>query len=183
MLKALRSRPTDVWGLDEVLAACNWEDQAHAAGAGLALAENGLVEIDSTKTTIWLPGPEGTAALENGLLEQRIWDWLDGQSEDARGMKDLHSSGVTSKQETGVGIGFLKGLGCSLENGAFVLPEPTDAAIVTLVARKSFLEQCESGADESDLDGDVPMGDLGSPDAEADIPTREEVMELSLIHI
>ena len=31
MLKALRSRPTDVWGLDEVLAACNWEDQAHAA--------------------------------------------------------------------------------------------------------------------------------------------------------
>ena len=92
MLKALRSRPTDVWGLDEVLAACNWDDQAHAAGAGLSLAENGLVHIESTKTTIWSLGPEGAAALENGLLEQRIWDWLDGQSGDARGMKDLQSS-------------------------------------------------------------------------------------------
>ena len=110
MLKALRSRPSDTWGLDEVLAACDWDDQVHAAGAGLALAENGLVEIDSTKTTIWTLGPEGVAAVENGLLEQRIWDWLEGQSEGARGMKDLQASGVTSKQETGIGIGLLKGL-------------------------------------------------------------------------
>ena len=155
MLKALRSRPSETWSLDEVLAACDWDDQVHAAGAGLALAENGLVEIDSSKTTIWTLGPEGVAAVENGLLEQRIWDWLDGQSEDARGMKDLQSSGVTSKQETGIGIGLLKGLGCSLENGAFVIPSPTDTAIVTLVARKSFLEQCEKGVDETDLDADL----------------------------
>ena len=155
MLKALRSRPTDVWGLEEVLAACNWDDQAHAAGAGLALAESGLVEIESTKTTIWSPGPEGVAALENGLLEQRIWDWLGSQTDDSRGMKDLQSSGVTSKQETGIGIGLLKGLGCALENGTFVLPETTDATIVTLVARKSFLEQCANGADEADLDTDL----------------------------
>ncbi len=155
MLKALRSRPTDTWGLDQVLAACNWDDQAHAAGAGLALAENGLVNIDTTTTTMWSLGPEGVAANENGLLEQRIWNWLDAQSEDARGMKDLQSSGVTSKQETGIGIGLLKGLGCALENGAFVLPESTDVAIVTLVARKSFLEQCQNGANENDLDADL----------------------------
>ena len=155
MLKALRSRPSDTWGLDEVLAACDWDDQVHAAGAGLALAENGLVEIDSTKTTIWTLGPEGVAAIENGLLEQRIWDWLEEQSEGARGMKDLQASGVTSKQETGIGIGLLKGLGCSLENGAFALPSPTDAVIVTLVARKSFLEQCQKGAAETDLDADL----------------------------
>ena len=38
MLKALRSRPTDIWTLDEVLAACQWDDQAYVAGSGLALA-------------------------------------------------------------------------------------------------------------------------------------------------
>ena len=155
MLNALRSRPDDVWALDEVLAECDWSDQAHVAGAGLGLAENGLVEIESAKTTVWGLGPEGTTALENGLLEQRLWDWLEGQAEDARAMKDLQSSEVVSKQESGIGVGLLKGLGCALEKGAFVLPEPTDAAIVTLVARKSFLEQCENGAGESDLDADL----------------------------
>ena len=155
MLKALRSRPADTWTLDEVLSACQWDDQAYVAGSGLALAEHGLVDIDTTKSTIWSLGPEGLAAIEQGLLEQRIWDWLQGQSEDERGMKDLQASGITSKQETGVGIGLLKGLGCALEQGRFSVPDNTDAIIVTLVARKSFLEQCQSGANESDLDGDL----------------------------
>ena len=155
MLKALRSRPADTWTLDEVLSACQWDDQAYVAGSGLALAEHGLVDIDTKKSTIWSLGPEGLAAIEQGLLEQRIWDWLQGQSEDERGMKDLQASGITSKQETGVGIGLLKGLGCALEQGRFSVPDNADAIIVTLVARKSFLEQCQSGANESDLDGDL----------------------------
>ena len=45
MLKALRSRPTDIWTLDEVLTACQWDDQAYVAGSGLALAEHGLVDL------------------------------------------------------------------------------------------------------------------------------------------
>ena len=48
MLKALRSRPDEPWGLDEVLAECGWDDQAHVAGAGLGLAENGLVGIETS---------------------------------------------------------------------------------------------------------------------------------------
>ncbi len=155
MLGALRSRPGETWTLDEVLAACQWNDQAYVAGAGLALAENGLVSIDSIKSTIWALGPEGVSAKQNGLLEQRIWDWLEQQPEDGRSMKDLQASGVTSKQETGIGVGLLKGLGCQLVQGSFVMPESTDEAIVTLVARKSFLEQCESGTDETDLDADL----------------------------
>ena len=139
MLKALHSRPSDAWGLDELLAECGWDDQAHVAGAGLGLAENGLVEIEASKTTVWTLGPEGIAALENGLLEQRLWDWLEGQSTDERSMKDLQNSGIASKQESGIGVGLLKGLGCALEKGAFVLPDPTDAAIVTLVARNRSL--------------------------------------------
>ena len=42
-----------------------------------------------------------------------------------------------------------------MEQGKFAIPENTDSIIVTLVARNSFLEQCESGADESDLDADL----------------------------
>ena len=74
MLKALRSRPTDIWTLDEVLTACQWDDQAYVAGSGLALAEHGLVDIETTKSTIWSLGAEGITANEQGLLEQRIWD-------------------------------------------------------------------------------------------------------------
>ena len=88
MLKALRSRPTATWTLDGVLAACQWDDQAYVAGSGLALAEHGLVDIDTTKSTIWSLGPEGAAAIEQGLLVQRIWDWLQDQSEDERTMKE-----------------------------------------------------------------------------------------------
>ena len=95
MLKALRSRPTDIWTLDEVLTACQWDDQAYVAGSGLALAEHGLVDIDTTKSTIWSLGAEGITANEQGLLEQRIWDWLQGQPEDERGMKDLQAGGLT----------------------------------------------------------------------------------------
>jgi len=155
MLKALRSDSDKIWGLDELLSACQWDDQVHVAGSGLALAEKELVDISETDTTVWNLGPEGKAALENGLLERRLWDWLCSQSEDARSMKDLQSSGVASKQETGVGVGLLKGLGCELAQGAFVLPDSSDSVEVTLTARSSFIEQCSKGANENDLDSDM----------------------------
>ena len=108
MLKALRSDTDKIWGLDELLSACQWDDQVHVAGAGLALADKGLVDINETDATVWNLGPEGETALDRGLLERRLWDWLNSQPEDARSMKDLQSSGVASKQETGVGVGLLK---------------------------------------------------------------------------
>ncbi|MEC9089837.1 MAG: hypothetical protein VYC11_00550 [Candidatus Thermoplasmatota archaeon] len=112
MLKALRSESDKTWNLDELLSACQWDDQVHVAGAGLALAEKGLVDISETNATVWNLGQEGETAQNDGLLERRLWDWLQSQPEDARSMKDLQSSGVASKQETGVGVGLLKGLGC-----------------------------------------------------------------------
>ncbi len=151
MVKALHTDASKTWSLDEVLAACQWQDQAHVAGAGLALAEKGLLTIDTQTATVWALGPEGAAALENGLLEQRLYGFLSGS--DDKSMRALQASGVASKQETGIGVGLLKGLGCSLEQGAFVLPG--DEIHITLVARKSFLEQCENGCEESDLDGDL----------------------------
>ncbi len=155
MLKALRSDTDKTWSLDELLTACQWDDQVHVAGAGLALAEKGLVDISETGATVWNLGSEGETALNEGLLERRLWDWLNSQPEDARSMKDVQSSGVASKQETGVGVGLLKGLGCELEQGAFVLPNPPDSVEVLLTARTSFIEQCSKGANESDLDSDM----------------------------
>ncbi len=155
MLKALHSESSKSWSLDELLASCGWDDQAHVAGAGLALSEKELVSIEEIKSKSWTLGPEGVAANENGLLERRLWDWLISQSEDSRSMKDLQSSEIASKQETGVGVGLLKGLGCELTQGSFVLPESIDAVEVTLVARTSFIEQCSNGASEGDLDGEL----------------------------
>ncbi|MDP6900004.1 MAG: hypothetical protein QGF94_04125 [Candidatus Thalassarchaeaceae archaeon] len=155
MLKALHSESNKAWNLDELLASCGWDDQAHVAGAGLALSEKELVSIEEIKSKTWTLGPEGVAANENGLLERRLWDWLISQSEDARSMKDLQAGGVASKQETGVGVGLLKGLGCELAQGSFVLPDSIDAVEVTLVSRTSFIEQCVKGVSEDDLDGEL----------------------------
>lgn len=151
MLKAMQGDPGRTWGLDDVLSACGWDDQAHVAGAGTGLADEGLVSMEEAKTTMWSLGPEGVAAFENGLLEQRLFDFL--STSDDTSMKALQASGVASKQETGIGVGLLKGLGCSLEQGRFVLPG--DEVQVTLVARRSFLEQCQAGCDEADLDPDL----------------------------
>ncbi len=155
MLKALRTNPDEKWGLDSLLSACDWDDQAHVAGAGVALAEKKLVEMDSENSVVWNLGPEGEHAVENGLLEQRIWDWLVSQPDTSRSMKDLQGSEVVSKQEAGIGVGLLKGAGCQFEKGSFIIPEITDSVIVTLVARHSFLEQCQKGASEIDLDSEL----------------------------
>ena len=103
--------------------------------------------------------PKGPLLWKTASLNS-AWSWWSkapGEpiSRAAQEAKRLLKVKAASKQESGIGVGLLKGLGCALEKGAFVLPEPTDAAIVTLVARKSFLEQCENGAGESDLDADL----------------------------
>ena len=151
MLKALRSDGDQTWDLDSVLAACAWNDQAHVAGAGLALADKGLVEIETVSATHWGLGPEGVKAHSEGLLERRLFDFLIA-SED-KSMRAVQASGVASKQEVGIGVGLLKGLGFTLEQGAFVMP--SEDMGVMLVARKSFIEQCADGVDENDLDADL----------------------------
>ena len=98
MLKALRSDGDQTWDLDSVLAACGWNDQAHVAGAGLALTDKGLVEIETVSATLWSLGPEGVKAHSEGLLERRLFDFLIA-SED-KSMRAVQASGVASTQST-----------------------------------------------------------------------------------
>ena len=69
MLKAMRIKPDEVWQLDELLDACEWNDQAHVAGAGGSLSESGLVIQTEERSKIWRLAEEGNNAAENGLLE------------------------------------------------------------------------------------------------------------------
>ena len=157
MLRAMREDAAKTWSLDALLTACEWNDQAHVAGAGLALAEKGLLDIDEVSATAWQLGEEGQKAHEGELLEVRLFNWLSAQPTEGRSMGDLSKSGIAEKHEVGIGVGLLKGLGCALERGAFVLPEGAelDSISITLVARIAFLDQCAGGAMEVDLDADL----------------------------
>jgi len=155
MLKAMLAEPAQVWELAPLLESCGWDDQAHVAGAGGSLAEYGLVNQTEERSKIWRLAPEGQAAAENGLLEQRIWDWL-SQQEGKVGMKELQSSDVVEKRESGAGIGLLKDLGIQLERGQFVVPSTTGAITATLEMRAAFISQLSdvggTGTLENDLD-------------------------------
>ncbi|HIC23383.1 MAG TPA: hypothetical protein EYO84_08155, partial [Planctomycetes bacterium] len=102
MLKAMREEPSKTWNLTDLLSACDWTDQAHVAGAGAALSEAGLVSQTEARTTLWKLAPEGITAAKNGLLEQRIWDWLSEQS-GSPGMAELQTSEAVAKNEAGIG--------------------------------------------------------------------------------
>ena len=131
MLKSMLSKPEKIWHLDELLTACAWDDQAHVAGAGGSLANSGFITETEQRSKLWRLASEGSAAAENGLLEQRIWDWLSVQEKDS-GMKDLQDSGVVGKKEAGAGVGLIKDLGIQLIAGKFVIPNVTEAITATL---------------------------------------------------
>ena len=61
MLSVLQGRDSP-WHLDEVLKACQWDDQALAATAGHGLTNHGLVETHESSRIDWRLGEEGLAA-------------------------------------------------------------------------------------------------------------------------
>jgi len=155
LLSALQSEMDREWNLSALLTTCEWSDQAHVAGAGLSLAEKGLVQIDERKSTVFSLGPEGEAAHQDGLLEKRLWNWLASQDDGGRSMRDLQASGVAAKHEYGPGVGLLKGLGCELIQGSFELPDDSKAAESAIEARTAFVAACAEGANAEDLDAEM----------------------------
>jgi len=119
MLMALQGREGP-WTLEQVLAACDWEDQAVAVGAGHGLSNQGFVKIKENITNAIQLGTEGEKAVENGLLEARLWAWI--QERDSPSMKDL--SDAFERHEAGPGVGLLKKLGVSLVGGVFTCEDP-----------------------------------------------------------
>ena len=101
--------------MQEVLESCDWEDQAIAVSAGHGLANHGLVKMTESSKLDVILGIEGEKAAVNGLLEARLWNYIE-TNQDAT-MKDISSN--FERHEAGPGIGLLKGLGVSIEGGRF----------------------------------------------------------------
>ena len=153
LLKVMLSEPSKSWNLEELLSNTGWSDQVHVAGAGKSLEESGLVEVEESRTTLISLGDKGTNALEEGLLESRLWDWISNQPPESRNMSSLVSSGF-GREEAGPGIGILRGLGVSIVDGSFVA---NDAEVSESIEKRiAFIKSLSSGPLViSELDSDL----------------------------
>ena len=123
MLRTLQNDNKN-WTLDEVLVACDWDDQAIAVAAGHGLTNHGLLKTDETSNMDVILGSEGEIAVVDGLLEARLWGFIQANPEAT--MKDLSSH--FERHEAGPGIGLLKGLGVSIQGGTFATDNPTSVS-------------------------------------------------------
>ncbi len=154
MLRAMLSDPQATWSLDQLLKACEWTDQAHVAGAGLALNDAEMVEIEESTSRLITLGEEGKKALSDGLLEARLFAWIQNQPDDQRMISTMSES--FDKSESGPGVGLLKRMGVTLERGAFVLPENTSEIENMLESRTEFIQSIgENGIEEDELDEEM----------------------------
>jgi phenylalanyl-tRNA synthetase alpha chain len=154
----MRDAADDEFGLDQLLQACDWTDQAYVAGAGLELADAALVRITENESKVVHLGPTGESAHANGLLEVRLWQWLSNQEQTSRSIADLNSAGF-DKSESGPGIGLLKKLGIGLERGSFVVPED-ESEIVEIISQRTALIEAlatagDAGVDAVELDSEL----------------------------
>ncbi len=153
MLRAMLSEPNRPWSLGQLLSATGWDDQVHVAGAGAGLEEFGLAEVSEERVSSVSLGEEGKFAATEGLLEDRLWGWLREQDPDSRTMATLSSE--FERNEAGPGVGLLKVLGISLENGRFVVDDEgtVDSAIEQRTAFVGLL--ADGPMDESELDAEM----------------------------
>jgi hypothetical protein len=92
------------------------DDQAIVVSAYHGLEKQGLLHVDETIEVGYELDVEGVNAVENGLLEHRLWSWMSAQ--DTPTMKGLQDA--FERSEAGPGVGLLKQLGVSLDNGTFL---------------------------------------------------------------
>ena len=135
MLGALQGRDGK-WSLEQVLSACDWDDQAVAVSAGHGLSNAGLVKIKEGSTILIQLGKEGEKAKKNGLLEARLWTWI--KSSDNPTVQELSNN--FERHESGSGIGLLKGLGVRIEGGILVA-ENSDDVDLQIEERTKFIEE------------------------------------------
>ena len=146
MLKTMLAEASKKWTLDEILEGTGWTDQVHVAGSGKKLEEAGMVNVEEISSCFVSLGKLGLDALENDLLEVRLWNWFCGQSDDQRTMSSLMSSSF-ERSETGPGIGLLKGLGIRIDSGSLIVEDESDISM-EIDARVSFIEALSGGSKE-----------------------------------
>jgi phenylalanyl-tRNA synthetase alpha chain len=141
MLGALQGRDGE-WSLEQVLSACDWDDQAIPVTAGHGLSNAGLVKIKESSLTFIQLGKEGKKAKENGLLEARIWAWIN--SSDSATMQELSKN--FERHEAGPGVGLLKGLGVEIQGGKLVADNPEQIDI-EIKRRTDFINELDMDSD------------------------------------
>ena len=116
--------------------------------------EEEFVEIIETKRKIVSLGDEGQKAVENGLLEFRLWSWIIGQTKSNRTMKGLFDAGF-ERFEAGPGVGLLKSLGVSIDSGIFVSTNE-DEITTQIDERIEFINQLSnSKINSNELDNEM----------------------------
>ena len=134
MLKVMQEKAGE-WGLEEILKSCNWSDQAIAVGAGHGLSNKGFVSTNEQITQTVKLANEGIKAASEGLLEARLWSWI--ESSDEASMSGLQSA--FERHEAGPGVGLLKRLGVQLQEGHFQAEDPTSVR-AAIAKRSAFIE-------------------------------------------
>jgi len=156
MLGVMQSNENEDWTVQKLCNLTKFEDQAIIVGAGIGLVEKGLAIGSENKKTFWTLGNEGIKANSEGLLETKLWEWLQSSSDTS--MKSLQTSSVVEKHEIGIGIGLLKSLGVTLESSNLIIPEDKVLIDEKLKDRRLFLEKVgfsEKGILEEELDNDL----------------------------
>ena len=137
------------------------DDQAIVVTASHGLKQHGLLTIDESIEIRYELGVEGELALEHGLLEHRIWEWISAQKNPT--MQDLNVA--FERHESGPGVGLLKQLGVTIDNGTFNAVKP-DAIPTIISERLSFLEWIKDTSPfaPNEVDNHSGVGILGDWD-------------------
>ena len=135
MLHRMQAKGGHEWSLDDVLEACEWSDQAVAVGAGHGLSNGGFVTTKETSSSVIRLAAEGMKAKEHGLLEARLWNWI--QNHDEPTMANLQSD--FERHEAGPGVGLLKRIGVQLSDGRFTAEQPNQVTS-HIEERTAFIE-------------------------------------------
>ena len=156
VLKVMQSDSNKIWTVSNLCESTGYNDQAIVVGAGQGLVENNLAKVTEKQQRFWKLGKEGTKANSEGLLEKKLWEWV--LSSDDTSMKSLQTISLVEKHEIGIGVGLLKTLGISLENGVFTIPQNKEEINSTIDERINFLKEIsssEKGVNENDLDSEL----------------------------
>ena len=141
----MRASADVAWDVASILEACAWSDQAVASGAAVGLVDHGLAEQHEATTETVRLGEHGQAALEDGLLEARLLAWMvEAERPDMASLNQAFE-----RHESGPGIGLLKALGVSIEQGVLHCDD-LDAAHATVAARSAFLASLPVDAASAD---------------------------------
>ena len=76
ILALLRESGGAALGVQDLLIQTGWTDQAHVVGAAMGLVEKEYASVEEHESSRVRLGPEGIKALQFGLLEKRMLDWL-----------------------------------------------------------------------------------------------------------